>query len=166
MSFDKTLKQREQATSMETDHQEQKTPVNSEDYTVYKHVLPSAKTITDYKQLLAIQEEKDAATMLYNMPDGIKCTLHYDTTQRCKIDGEWPAIIFSFSNGFRYSLRPLFFAYETGEQIVQLLYETYVRLALTLSPNYEEIGEYYIHFDRRCTKKPSHRRWNRKCFKK
>ena len=90
MSFDETLKQ---ATSMETGHQEQKTPVNSEDYAVYKHVLPSAKTITDYKQLFAIQEEKDAATT-YNMLDGIKCTLHYDTTQRCKIDGEWPAIIF------------------------------------------------------------------------
>ena len=93
MSSDKMAK----ATAMETEHQKQKTPVTTEDYASYEHVLPSAKNITDYKQLLAIQEEKDAATTLYNMPDGIKCTLHYDTTQRCKIDGDWPAIIYLVS---------------------------------------------------------------------
>ena len=65
----------------------------------------------------------------------VKCTLHYDTTQRCRIDGEWPALIFSFSSGYRYTLRPLFFAYEDRAQIVKLITETYLRLATTLQPD-------------------------------
>ena len=55
--------------------------------------------------------------------------MHYDTTSRCKIDGEWPAIILNFSGKERYSLRPLFFACEDRKQIVRLLVETFQRLA-------------------------------------
>ena len=95
--------------------------------------MTSPKTINDYKQLLAVQEEADAANCLYNMPSNVKCTLHYGTTSRCKIDGEWPAIIFSFSDGKRYTLRPLFFAYEDWAQIVRLLVETYKRLAMCIT---------------------------------
>ena len=59
--------------------------------------------------------------------------LHYDTTFRNSIDGEWPAIILSFSDGRDFSLRPIFFAYEDRNQITQLLIETYSRLALAAS---------------------------------
>ena len=113
--------------------EKKKTPTTKGDYIPYRNVLPSPKTINDYKQLLAVQEEADAANCLYNMPSGVTCTLHYDTTSRCKIDGEWPAIIFSFSNGHRYSLRPLFFAFEDRAQIVRLLAETYKRLAICVT---------------------------------
>ena len=95
--------------------------------------MPSAKTINDYKLTLAIQTEKEAATALYNMPDDVKSTLHFDSTQRSKIDGDWPCLILIFTNNLRFSLRPLFFAYEDGENIVRLIVETYIRLALTIT---------------------------------
>ena len=48
------------------------TPVTSNDYKPYENVLPTAKTINDHKQLLAIQHEKEAATALYSIPEGVK----------------------------------------------------------------------------------------------
>ena len=86
-------------------------------------VLPSAKT-NEYKLLLAVQEEAETANALFNILESVKCTLHYDTTSRCKIDGDWPSIIFSFSNNKRFVLHPLFFAFEDRAQIVKLLVET------------------------------------------
>ena len=108
-------------------------PKSLNEYERYENVLPSAKTINDYKVTLAIQIEKEAATALYNMPDDVKSTLHFDSTQRSKIDGDWPCLILIFTNNLRFSLRPLFFAYEDGENIVRLIVETYIRLALTIT---------------------------------
>ena len=68
------------------------------DYTPYKDVLPSPRTLNDYKQLMAVQAEADAANALFEKNDDVRCTLHYDTTSRSKIDGEWPSLIFSFSD--------------------------------------------------------------------
>ena len=67
-------------------------PKSLNEYKPYKNVLPSAKTINDYKLTLAIQTEKEAATALYNMPD-VKLTLHFDSAQRSKTDGDWPCLI-------------------------------------------------------------------------
>ena len=86
--------------------------------------LPSERTITDYKQMMASNEEMNAGLALYNKPTGIKVTMHYDTTSRNNIDGEWPAIIIAFSDGKEYRLRPLFFAYEDRKQIAALLFKT------------------------------------------
>ena len=108
-------------------------PKSLNEYERYENVLPSAKTINDYKVTLAIQIEKEAATALYNMPDDVKSTLHFDSTQRSKIDGDWPCLILIFTNNLRFSLRPLFFAYEDRENIVRLIVETYIRLALTIT---------------------------------
>ena len=41
---------------------------------------------------MAIQNEKDGALALKNMKAGDKCTLHFDYTQRSKIDGDWPCL--------------------------------------------------------------------------
>ena len=79
------------------------------------------------------QTEKEAATALYNMPDDMKSTLHFDSTQRSKIDGDWPCLILIFTNNLRFSLRPLFFAYEDRENIVKLIVETNIRLAQTIT---------------------------------
>ena len=107
---------------------------NKTDYIPYKDVLPSPRTLNDHKQLCAIKAESDAADALFNMDSAtVRCTLHYDTTSRCQIDGEWPSIIFSFSDKQRYVLRPLFFAYETRTQIVNLLLETLERLAVLVN---------------------------------
>ena len=104
-------------------------PKSLNEYKPYENVLPSAKAINDYKLTLAIQTEKEAATALYNMPDDVKSTLHFDSTQRSKIDGDWPCLILIFTNNLRFSLRPLFFAYEDRENIVKLIVETNIRLA-------------------------------------
>ena len=81
----------------------------------------------------ASQVERDAALALISKTDDTQSTLHYDTTFQNSIDGEWPAIILSFSDGRDFSLRPIFFAYEDRDQITQLLIETYSRLALAAS---------------------------------
>ena len=95
--------------------------------------MPSAKTINGYKLTLAIQTEKEAATALYNMPYDVKSNVHFDSTQRSKIDRDWPCLILIFTNNLRFSLRPLFFAYEDRENIVRLIVETYIRLALAIT---------------------------------
>ena len=110
-------------------------PRTKEDYIPYKNVLPTPKTVIEHKQRMAIQEEAEAANALYSNPKDVKCTLHYDTTSRSKIPGEWPAIILNFAGRKRYSLRPMFFAYEDRAQIVRLLVETLERLATLATAN-------------------------------
>ena len=104
-------------------------PLTEFDYASYQYVLPSARTISDYKQMQASQVERDAALALLDKTAELKSTMHYDTTSRNAIDGEWPSIILIFSDGVEYVLRPLFFAYEDCEQITELFVETYSRLA-------------------------------------
>ena len=39
-----------------------------------KNVLPSARTLNDYKQLLAVQPEADAANALFTVMYNVQCT--------------------------------------------------------------------------------------------
>ena len=87
----------------------------------------------------ASQVERDAALALGSKSDDVKSVLHYDTTSRSKLDGDWPSIIVSFSDGRDFELRPIFFAYENREQIVLLLVETYERLSVACSELYTPI---------------------------
>ena len=107
-------------------------PHSTSDYKVYKYVLPSSKIIRNYKNLQATEEETDASMHLKKLTDE-KVTLHFDTTSRCNIDGEWPALILNFSSNARYMLRPLYFAYEDRQNIAKLLYETFEGLAIAAS---------------------------------
>ena len=119
------------STDEELKEKKPRMPVTSTEYEKYALVLPLASTITDYKQMQASQAERDAANKLLMKEAEIKCTLHYDTTSRNKIDGEWPAIIFGFSSGEEFVLRPLFFAYEDRQQIADLLVETYPKALIS-----------------------------------
>lgn len=67
---------------------------SQEQYRAYEHDLPTAKTISDFKLNMAVQNKKDAVLALKNMKAEDKCTLHFDSTQRSKIDGDWPCLIF------------------------------------------------------------------------
>ena len=78
----------------------------------------------------ASQVERDAGLTLLHRPANTKSMLHYDTTSRCQIDGEWPSIILSFSDGTDFELRPLFSANEDREQIVLLIVENIKRLSV------------------------------------
>ena len=83
-------------------------PLSKEDYKHYQYVLPSARVIRKYKHVQATQEEMEAGMALYTSSN-VNVTLHFDSTSRCNIDGEWPAIILNFADGPRFNLRPLFF---------------------------------------------------------
>ena len=91
------------------------------------------KLISDFKQNIAIQTEKDAATVLHSRKDNFTCTLHDDSTQRSKIDGDQICLFLIFSDSQKFSFCLLFFAYEDGEKVVKLIVETYTQLALLLS---------------------------------
>ena len=59
--------------------------------------------------------------------------MHYDTTTRSSIDGEWPLIILELSSGQEYRLHPLSFVYQDRKQITNFFTETYKQLALILN---------------------------------
>ena len=62
-----------------------------------------------------------------------KAIIHFDTTGRSSIDGEWPSTILSFTDGLEYRLRPLFFAYKDRQQITDLFVETFSHLSMALN---------------------------------
>ena len=108
------------------------TPVTMQDYQLYENVLPSSKTINEQKQILALQNERNSAIALRDLQPGVNTTLHYDSTTRSKIDGDWTALILSFCDSHRFPLRPMFFAYEDRKQIARLIVETYRQLSSAL----------------------------------
>ena len=78
---------------------------------------------------------------LINKSSSSKVTLHYDTTSRSRIDGEWPVIIIIIMDDNpslckMINLRPLFFAFEDRVQITRLIIETLKRLSATTSGQY------------------------------
>ena len=97
------------------------------------YVIPSARTITEHKQLLASETETEAAIALLEKSSDVKAIVHFDKMSRNNIDGDWPTIILRFSNGEEFRLRPLFFAYEDRAQITSLFSETFNRLAVAVS---------------------------------
>ena len=86
-----------------------------------------------YIGLLAAQEEAEAGRTLLNMSTDVKSTLHYDTTTRSCIDGDWVSITLTFLDGVEYDLRPIFMGNEDRENIINLLEETFKRMALATS---------------------------------
>ena len=74
----------------------------------------------------ALVQEIDAANALKNKSNDTKVTLHYDTTSRSRIPGEWPGLILNFldkdpSVCKMFTLRALTFAYEDRDQIAKLV---------------------------------------------
>ena len=61
----------------------------------------------------------------------LKQQVHFDSTSRSLIVGEWPPLIIIFSNSQEFRLRPLFFAYEDRDQITELFVETFKRLSIS-----------------------------------
>ena len=106
-----------------------KRPKTKEDYEKYKLVLPSARVINREKHLQAIQVERNCAlAMLDADPDDV-IAVHYDTTKRRCIQGDWTSLIVKISTGKCFRLRPLSFAIENRDTISDLLVEELKRLA-------------------------------------
>ena len=102
------------------------------------YVLPSAKAITDYKQLQASEMEREAANALFNKNENSKAIIYFDTTGHSLMDGEWPSLIFSLTDGLEYQLRPLFFAYKDRQQVYDLFVETFSPLPMALKISADE----------------------------
>ena len=104
--------------------------------------MPSDRSVGDFKHLKALHQEIAAAKALANVSgDETRVTLHFDTTGRSRLDGEWPSLILNFRNDDKekckmYCLRALFFAYEDREQITKLIVETLKRLSVATGGTY------------------------------
>ena len=113
----------------QSDEPRKKKPRTAEDYQLYANVLPSEKSVNNFKPKKALTQEIIAAKALFSKKETTKVTLHYDTTSRSRIDGDWSSLMFNFKDKDplecrMISLRPLFFAHEDREQIISLIFES------------------------------------------
>ena len=69
-------------------------------------------------------------------PDDV--IVHYDTTTRKRLNGEWPSVIIKMSNGKKFRLCSLNMAVEDRKNIVNLFVASLSRLALTVNCSKEE----------------------------
>ena len=104
---------------------ETKNPRKAEDYAFYSDVFPDKKSIVNYKHSQSLQCEVDAANALINKNKYSKAILHFDTTKRSRVEGEWASLILDIRSPPNCSqpfiLRPLYFALETKENIANLI---------------------------------------------
>ena len=110
-------------------------------YRDYCEVIPSTKTIMKMKHLLAIQQERNTALALLDTVPSDPVTLHYDTTKRKHLNGEWPSIVLQTSSGKKYRLRSLNMANEDRRNIVNLLVASLSRLSIASSSKKKHLWE-------------------------
>ena len=72
--------------------------------------------------------------------DELAITLHFYTTSRKRIKGEWPSIIIRM-NGGKFRMRPLRMAVKTRENITSLLVNTLKRMSIASATDLKELWE-------------------------
>ena len=103
--------------------------------------MPDIRTVSNFKHKKSLHhQEIQAAQALGNKKEGTRVTLHYDTTSRSRIDGEWPSLILNFLSDDKqdckmYRLRVVFFAFEDRNQIVKLILGIFERLGAATGGN-------------------------------
>ena len=132
----------------------------ADDYKRYKKVLPSPKVINTFKHKKALCQEIVAAKSLMNKKVTTKVTLHFDTTSRSRIEGDWPALILNFldedpADSKMISLRPIHFAFEDKEQIVSLFIETLHRLSIASNDHNFTVTKVWEQIDATMTDSPT-----------
>ena len=107
---------------------------------MYKDVRPSVKTIARMRHLMAKQQESNAALALLDtaIPSDV-VTLHYDTTTRKRLIGEWSSLIIKMSNGKKFRQSNLNMVAEDLKNIVNLFLTCLGRLALTVNCSKEKL---------------------------
>ena len=99
-----------------------KRPKNNADYYDYKDVFPSNKTIAYFKHDISLKREFECATSLKMKREETKAILHFDTTKRCRIEGDWPSLIIDLRSPPKlvyYIHYALFFSLLKIEEILQ-----------------------------------------------
>ena len=119
----------------QSDEPRKKKPRTAEEYHLYANVLLSEKSVNNFDYKKVLTQEIIAAKALFSKKEATKVTLHYDTTSRSRIDGDWSSLIFNFKDKDplecrMISLRLLFFAYENRKQIISLIVESLKRLSV------------------------------------
>lgn len=112
-----------------------KIPRNADSYKNYEFVLPSYQVVCDTKHELAIAQESKVANALLEKPEEVKVSLHYDTTTRQCIKGEWTSLVLEFSDGRTFDLKPMVMAVENSETISDFFVEELKRLAELAGPD-------------------------------
>lgn len=106
---------------------------------MYKDVLLSVKTIARMKHQMTIQKKRNTAlTILDTIPSGV-VIVHYDSTTRNRLNGDWSSLIIKMSNWKKFRLRSLNKAIEDRKKIVNYSLASVSRLALTINYNKEEL---------------------------
>ena len=127
--------------SLSFDNETPKHPRSSKDYEKYENVLPSARVVNREKHLQAIQEERNCALAIMDAEPEDDISVHYDTTQRRKIQGDWTSLIMKLSNGQSFRLRPLSLAVEDRQTITDLFVEQFKRLAVAGNSSARDLWE-------------------------
>ena len=100
------------------------------------------QNLADTKHLLAIQQERNAALAILDASDDeLATTLHFDTTSRKRIKGEWPSIIIRMNGGKKLTMRPLNMAVKTRGNITSLLVNTLKQRSIASATNSKELWE-------------------------
>ena len=81
----------------------------------------------------AIQQERNAALAILDASPEDRITIHYDTTTRRRIAGEWTSVIVRLASGKMFRMRQLTLALENRENITRLMVEILKRLSLATS---------------------------------
>ena len=120
-----------------------KKPCTSSDYNSrYTNVLPSSKVINDTKHLLAIQQERNAASAILDISDDDRVTtLHFDTASRKRINGEWSSVIMRTKDGKKFRMCPLSMAVETRDNITFMIVAALKRLSVASGADSEDLWE-------------------------
>ena len=83
-----------------------------------------------HKTLLIQQEQNAALGLTETSEEESMTTLHYDTTTRKRINGEWPSLILRMESGKKFRLRPLSLAVEERQNITKLIVTMLKRMAI------------------------------------
>lgn len=72
-----------------------KNPRTTEQYSIYKDGLLSAKIVNNYIHKKSIHQEIEASTFLAKKKkkETTKVTLHFNSKTRSRIEGEWPCMV-------------------------------------------------------------------------
>ena len=113
-----------------------KMPKTAEDYHDYGDIFPDEKTNAKHKHDQVLERECDVAKALMNKKSNEKVILHFDSTTRNRTDGDWPSLILNIHPPLKvsnkFTLQPLFFAFEYRQNISKLIVENLYRLSVTV----------------------------------
>ena len=89
-----------------------------------------------------MQQERNAVLAILDASDDkLATTLHFDTTSRNSIKGQWPSIIIKINDGKKFTLCSLGMTVEIRENITSLLVITLKQMSIASGTDSKELWE-------------------------